>query len=192
MREEINKPALVISHKFHYYVNTIYGRMESLSESGPRIFMFIIVQISSISSVYTFVVLFHWLFTYITCVVMSSYLLFEHDTMRHLPDFYVHFFSNFLHFLSALCHTFSLVVYTVSCSLIGLCVGGGGHTRLLVRGWGSPNSDDLRKSLALCYSVLYPISSLQVGCQIMHYYSILPIAIIGYNYVVYLRLPSRI
>jgi hypothetical protein len=28
--------------------------------------------------------------------------------------------------------------------------GGGGHTRLRVRGWGSPNSDDLRKSLALC------------------------------------------
>jgi hypothetical protein len=28
--------------------------------------------------------------------------------------------------------------------------GGGGHTRLRVRGWGSPNSDDGRKSLALC------------------------------------------
>ncbi len=28
--------------------------------------------------------------------------------------------------------------------------GRGGHTRLRVRGWGSPNSDDLRKSLALC------------------------------------------
>ncbi len=27
---------------------------------------------------------------------------------------------------------------------------GGGHTRLLVRGWRSPNSDDLRKSSALC------------------------------------------
>jgi hypothetical protein len=27
---------------------------------------------------------------------------------------------------------------------------GGGHTRLRVRGWGSPNSDDWRKSLALC------------------------------------------
>jgi hypothetical protein len=27
---------------------------------------------------------------------------------------------------------------------------GGGQTRLRVRGWGSPNSDDLRKSLALC------------------------------------------
>ncbi len=25
-----------------------------------------------------------------------------------------------------------------------------GHTRLRVRGWGSPNSDDWRKSLALC------------------------------------------
>ncbi len=25
--------------------------------------------------------------------------------------------------------------------------GGGGHTRLRVRGWGSPNSDDWRKSL---------------------------------------------
>ncbi len=33
--------------------------------------------------------------------------------------------------------------------------GGGGHTRLRVRGWGSPNSDDWRKSWALClYSVL--------------------------------------
>jgi hypothetical protein len=29
-------------------------------------------------------------------------------------------------------------------------LGGGGHTRLRVRGWGSPNSDDWRKSLALC------------------------------------------
>ena len=28
--------------------------------------------------------------------------------------------------------------------------GGGGHIRRRVRGWGSPNSDDLRKSLALC------------------------------------------
>jgi hypothetical protein len=27
---------------------------------------------------------------------------------------------------------------------------GGGHNRLQVRGWGSPNSDDWRKSLALC------------------------------------------
>jgi hypothetical protein len=27
---------------------------------------------------------------------------------------------------------------------------GGGHTRLRLRGWGSPNSDDWRKSLALC------------------------------------------
>jgi hypothetical protein len=26
----------------------------------------------------------------------------------------------------------------------------GGHTRLRARGWGSPNSDDWRKSLALC------------------------------------------
>jgi hypothetical protein len=28
--------------------------------------------------------------------------------------------------------------------------GRGGHTRLRVRGWGSPNSDDWRKSSALC------------------------------------------
>ncbi len=28
--------------------------------------------------------------------------------------------------------------------------GGVGHTRQGVRGWGSPNSDDLRKSLELC------------------------------------------
>jgi hypothetical protein len=28
--------------------------------------------------------------------------------------------------------------------------GGGVHTRLRVRGWGSPNSDDWGKSLALC------------------------------------------
>ncbi len=27
---------------------------------------------------------------------------------------------------------------------------GGGHTRLRVRGWGRPNSDDWRKSIALC------------------------------------------
>ncbi len=31
---------------------------------------------------------------------------------------------------------------------------GKGHTRLRVRVWGSPNSDDWRKSLALCYSVV--------------------------------------
>jgi hypothetical protein len=28
--------------------------------------------------------------------------------------------------------------------------GGGTHTRLRLKGWGSPNSDDMRKSLALC------------------------------------------
>jgi hypothetical protein len=28
--------------------------------------------------------------------------------------------------------------------------GGGVHTRLRVRGWGSPNSDDWRESLVLC------------------------------------------
>ncbi len=28
--------------------------------------------------------------------------------------------------------------------------GWGGHTRQWARGWGSPNSDDWRKSLALC------------------------------------------
>ncbi len=28
--------------------------------------------------------------------------------------------------------------------------GGGGHTRLRLNGWGSPNSYDWRKSLALC------------------------------------------
>jgi hypothetical protein len=32
---------------------------------------------------------------------------------------------------------------------------GGGHIRLWVRGWGSPNSDDWKKSLAL--SVLYAV-----------------------------------
>ncbi len=31
---------------------------------------------------------------------------------------------------------------------------GGGHTCMRVRGWGSPNSDDRRKSLALCFSVV--------------------------------------
>jgi hypothetical protein len=31
--------------------------------------------------------------------------------------------------------------------------GGGGHTRLLVRGCGSCNSDDWRKSLALCLKI---------------------------------------
>jgi hypothetical protein len=30
-----------------------------------------------------------------------------------------------------------------------------GHTRLRVRGWGSPNSDDWRKSLALCLLCAY-------------------------------------
>jgi hypothetical protein len=32
----------------------------------------------------------------------------------------------------------------------GIKGGGGGHTRQRVRGWGSPNSNDLKKSLALC------------------------------------------
>ncbi len=44
---------------------------------------------------------------------------------------------------------------------------GGGHNRLRVRGWGSPNSDDWRKSLALyLYSVL-----LDNGCvhRVPHY-----------------------
>jgi hypothetical protein len=38
--------------------------------------------------------------------------------------------------------------------------GGGVHTRLRLRAWGSPNSNDWRKSLALCYSVLsaHPLS----------------------------------
>jgi hypothetical protein len=31
-----------------------------------------------------------------------------------------------------------------------LSPGGGGHTRMRVRGWGNPNFDDWRKSLALC------------------------------------------
>ncbi len=34
--------------------------------------------------------------------------------------------------------------------------GGGGHSRLRVRGWVSPNSDDLRKSLALCLLCMWP------------------------------------
>jgi hypothetical protein len=45
-------------------------------------------------------------------------------------------------------------VYVPS-SELGVCPpppepGGGGHTSLRVRGWGSPSSDDVRKSLALC------------------------------------------
>jgi len=32
---------------------------------------------------------------------------------------------------------------------------GGGHIRLRVRGWGSPNSHDWRKSLALCQLCAY-------------------------------------
>jgi hypothetical protein len=46
---------------------------------------------------------------------------------------------------------------------------GGGHTRLRVRGWGSPNSEDLRTSLALflfcacCSRLIYSISSSEFG-----------------------------
>jgi hypothetical protein len=36
---------------------------------------------------------------------------------------------------------------------------GGGHIRLRVRGWGSPNSDDWRKSLALCLLCGHPNST---------------------------------
>ncbi len=42
-------------------------------------------------------------------------------------------------------------------------VGGGEHTRLRVRGWRSPSSDDCRKSLALCllygYDLLYLLAT---------------------------------
>jgi hypothetical protein len=38
---------------------------------------------------------------------------------------------------------------TSECSPPPRTGGGGGHTRLRVRDWGSPNSDDWRKSLAL-------------------------------------------
>ncbi len=38
-------------------------------------------------------------------------------------------------------------------------VRGGGHTRLRVRGWGSHNSDDWRKSLALCLLCGYDLAS---------------------------------
>ncbi len=46
--------------------------------------------------------------------------------------------------------------YQIVCPLVGIgficnpSLARGGHTRLRVRGWGSPNSDDWRKSLALC------------------------------------------
>ncbi len=39
--------------------------------------------------------------------------------------------------------------------------GWGGHTRLRLRGWGSSNSDDWRKSLALC--LLCGLASRRVG-----------------------------
>jgi hypothetical protein len=53
-------------------------------------------------------------------------------------------------------------------SLVSECApsprtGGEGHTRLLVRGWGSPNSDDLRKSLALC--LLCASSKANISCN---------------------------
>jgi hypothetical protein len=41
---------------------------------------------------------------------------------------------------------------------------GEGHTRLRARGWGSPNSDDWRKSLALCLFCdvhIRPVNSLK-------------------------------
>ncbi len=36
--------------------------------------------------------------------------------------------------------------------------GGGGHTCVRVRGWGSPNSNDWRKSLALCLLCGYALN----------------------------------
>ncbi len=108
-----------------------------------QIFMFTIVQISSISTEYFFVVFSHWLFT--SRVLWCHLICCLSRTPASSPGFFmfisVHFFSNFQRFLSSMCHAFSLVVYIVSCSLIGLCVE---------------------------LSSLYPISSLQVGCQIMH------------------------
>ena len=41
----------------------------------------------------------------------------------------------------------------------------GGHTRQGVRGWGSPNSDDWRKSLALC--LLCPLL-VNIGFYLLH------------------------
>ncbi len=44
---------------------------------------------------------------------------------------------------------------------------GWGHTRLRVRGWGSPNSDDWRKSLALCLFCVWGVLTEQ---QILLYW----------------------
>jgi hypothetical protein len=54
-------------------------------------------------------------------------------------------------------------------SLASECAGGRGHTRLLVRCWGSPNSDDLRKSVALCllcglYTLIQVMCKVWFGC----------------------------
>ncbi len=38
--------------------------------------------------------------------------------------------------------------------------GGGGHTRLWMRGWGSPNSDDWKESLSLCLLCVLSLSFL--------------------------------
>jgi hypothetical protein len=50
---------------------------------------------------------------------------------------------------------------------------GGGHIRLRVRGWGSPNSDHWRKNLALCllYSVVStkPSHSYYPACSLMKF-----------------------
>jgi hypothetical protein len=41
------------------------------------------------------------------------------------------------------------------CALPPVPKGGGGHTRPRLRGWASPNSDDWRKSFALCLLCAY-------------------------------------
>ncbi len=60
--------------------------------------------------------------------------------------------------------------------------GGGGHTRLRLRGWGSPNSDDWRKSLALCLLCAF-YSDLLLGSETLVHKIILSyfLATIYYN-----------
>ncbi len=106
---DISCPLCVVSHHWLFAHDT---RVIS------RIFMFIIVQISNISTEYIFVVFSHWLFN-ITCIVMSSYLLFEHDTsvisqifmfiFFTFSTFSIHFFVMLSYGLFTLCNVLSLV-----------------------------------------------------------------------------------
>jgi hypothetical protein len=103
----------------------------------------------------------------ITAVKTSSSLKNSAHIIREIEGTSTSHRHKELHFINALTHKVHTCIeyYSVCPLVIGTLPppfspasvplppepkGEGGHTRLRVRGWGSPNSDDWRKGLALC------------------------------------------